>query len=195
MEEKPIGSKWVFNKKMNAKGNVEKYKARLVEKVYSKALGIDFGDIFSLVAKVASIRLLLFVAASLGFEVEQMEIKTKFSHEDMEDNICMKQPEGFAVKGKKELCSKTQEEEEGIYHVPYGSVVSSLMYEMVCTRPDIAHAVGVLSRFMSKPRREHWTSVKQFSRYLCGPNHYHLCYQGRPGLDGVLDICGFVDAN
>jgi hypothetical protein len=40
-------------------------------------------------------------------------------------------------------------------HVPYVSVVGSLMYAMVCTRPDIAHAVGVLSRYMSKPEKEH----------------------------------------
>ena len=39
-------------------------------------------------------------------------------------------------------------------HVPYASAVGSLMYEMVCTRPDIAHAVGVLRRFMSKLGKE-----------------------------------------
>jgi hypothetical protein len=40
-------------------------------------------------------------------------------------------------------------------HVPYASVVGSLMYAMVCTRPDIAHTMGVLSRYMSKPGKEH----------------------------------------
>ena len=80
-------------------------------------------------------------------------------------------------------------------HVPYASAFSSLMYAMVCTKPDIAHAVAVLSRFMSKPRREHWTVVKRVLRYLCGTIDYGLCYQGRPGLDRVLDIRGFVDAN
>jgi len=43
---KPIGSKWVFKKKTNAEGKVERYKSRLVEKGYSQVLGIDFGDIF-----------------------------------------------------------------------------------------------------------------------------------------------------
>ena len=100
---KPIGSKWVFKKKTNAEGKVEKYKARLVAKGYSKVPGIDFGDIFSPVAKVASIRLPLSVAANFDFEVEQMDVKTTFLHEDLEEEIYMKQPEGFAVKGKKEL--------------------------------------------------------------------------------------------
>jgi len=78
--------------------------------------------------------------------------------------------------------------------VPYASVVGSLMYAMVCTRPNIAHAVGVLSRFMSKLGKEHWTTSKRVFRYLNGTSDYGLCYQGIPRLDIVLDIHGFVDA-
>ena len=69
------------------------------------------------------------------------------------------------------------------------------MYEMVCTRPYIAHAVGVLSLYMSKPRKDHWRKVKMVFRYLCGIASYGLCYQGRPGLDTVVDIHGFVDVD
>jgi len=100
---KPIGIKWVFKKKTNVEGKVEKYKAWLVEKGYSQVPRIDFGDIFSPVAKVTSIRLLLSIAAAFDFEVEQMDVKITFLHRDMEEEIYMKQPEGFAVKGKKEL--------------------------------------------------------------------------------------------
>ena len=82
--------------------------------------------------------------------------------------------------------------EEDISRVPYASAVGSLMYAMVCTRPDIAHAVGVLIRFMSKPRKEHWTTTKWVFRYLHRTSDYCLCYQGRSGLDIVLDIRGFV---
>ena len=94
-----------------------------------------------------------------------------------------------------EQCPKTQEEEEDMSHVPYASAVGSLMYAMVCTRPDIAHVVGVLSRFMSNPGKEHWTAVKRVFRYLRGTSNYGLCYQGRPGLERMLDIRGFVDAD
>eukprot|EP00253_Pinus_taeda_P026867 PITA_26867 len=167
---KPIGSKWVFKKKTNAEGKAEKYKARLVAKGYSQVPRIDFGDIFSPIAKVTSIRLLLSFVVAFDFEVEQMDVKTTFLHEDLEEEIYMKQPEGFVVKDKKELdskpvkvpipvgvrlsfeqCPKTQEEEEDMSCVPYASAVGSLMYAMVCTRPNITHAVGVLRRFMSKP--------------------------------------------
>jgi hypothetical protein len=295
---KSVGSKWLFKKKFNAQGKVEKYKARLVAKGYSQVEGIDFGEIFSPVAKLTSIRFILSIAAAFDLEVEQMDVKTTFLHGDLEEEIYMKQPEGFVVKGKKELvcklkkslyglkqsprmwyqkfdtyilglgfvrsradhcvyskqvgnhfiyvvlyvddmllvgnnmdvikevksqlsskfdmkdlgaanfimgmeikrdhanrklwlnqrkyvetilqrfnmhgskpvkvpipigvklstdqCPKTQEEEEDMSHVPYASAVGSLMYAMVCTRPDIAHAVGVLSRYMSKPGKEHW---------------------------------------
>jgi hypothetical protein len=69
------------------------------------------------------------------------------------------------------------------------------MYAMVCTRLDIAHLVGVLSRYMSKPWKEHWIVVKRIFKYLRGTTSYGLYYQGRIGLDKVLDIHGFVDAN
>jgi len=52
--------------------------------------------------------------------------------------------------------------------VQYASAVESLMYAMVCIIPDIAHAVGVVSRFLSNPEREHWEGVKWILRYLNG---------------------------
>jgi hypothetical protein len=52
--------------------------------------------------------------------------------------------------------------------VPYASAVRSLMYEIVYTRLDIAHVVGVLSRYMSKQGKEYLTTVKRVFRYLCG---------------------------
>jgi hypothetical protein len=69
-----------------------------------------------------------------------------------------------------EQCPKTQEEVEDIAHVPYASVFGSLMYAMVCTRPDIAHAVEVLSRYMSTPGNEHWTSAKRVFMYSLAQN-------------------------
>eukprot|EP00253_Pinus_taeda_P021032 PITA_21032 len=211
---KPISSKWVFKKNTNSEGKVEKYKAQLVEKCYSQVPGIDFGDMFSLVAKVASIRLLLSVVVAFDFEVKQMDVKTTFIHGDLEEEIYMKKPEAFSVKGEKELdsksvkvpipisvnlyvehCPNTKKEEEDMSRVPYASAVSSLMYVMVCTRPDIAHAMIALSKFMSKPGKEHWTAMMRVFRYLNGTSDYGLCYQGRPRLDKFLDICGFVDAD
>ena len=60
----------MFKKKTNAERKVEKYKAHLVAKGYSQVPGIDFGDIFSPVAKGTSIRLPLSIAVAFDFEVE-----------------------------------------------------------------------------------------------------------------------------
>jgi hypothetical protein len=66
----PISIKWVFKKKLDAKGKVEKYKAWLVAKGYSKVEGIDFGEIFSPVSKLTSIRFMLYVVSSFDFKLE-----------------------------------------------------------------------------------------------------------------------------
>ena len=113
----------------------------------------------------------------------------------MQDSKPVKVHIPVGVRLSTEQCPKTQEEEEDMFRVPYASAVSSLMYAMVFTRLDIAHAMGVLSRFMSKRGKELWIAMKRIFRYLCGTSDYGLCYQGRPGLDRVLDICGFVNAD
>jgi hypothetical protein len=80
-------------------------------------------------------------------------------------------------------------------HVPYASVVGSLMYAIICTRPDIAHALGVLSKYMSKPGKENWTTIKRVFRYLHGTTDHAIYYQGKARPGRVLDVHGFVDAD
>jgi hypothetical protein len=89
---KYVGSKWLFKKKFNVEGRVEKYKARLVAKGYSQVEGIDFGEIFSPVVKLTSIRFLLSIVAAFDVEVEHMDVNTTFLHGDMEEEIYMKHP-------------------------------------------------------------------------------------------------------
>ena len=82
--------------------------------------------------------------------------------------------------------------------VLYASAVGSLMYDMVCTRPDIAHAMGVVSRYMVNPRKEHWGAVKWLLRYLRGISSTSLWFgKGKVTLQGFVDadICGDVDSS
>ena len=67
-------------------------------------------------------------------------------------------------------------EKENKASVPYSFVVGSLMYAIVCTRPNIAHAVGVVSRFMVNPGKDHWEVVKWIFRYLRGSFKYYLSF-------------------
>ena len=60
--------------------------------------------------------------------------------------------------------------------VPYASLVGSLNYAAVCTRPDIAFAVSTLCRHMKNPTQNHWQAAKRVLRYLKGTKHYGLTY-------------------
>ena len=77
-----------------------------------------------------------------------------------------------------EHCSTSEKEKQEMRGVLYASVVGSLMYAMVCTRPDIAHTVGVVNRFLSNPCKKHWITVKWILRYLRGTSMVCLCFGG-----------------
>jgi hypothetical protein len=99
----------------------------------------------------------------------------------------------------KEDCPQTPEELEYMRSVPYLSAVGSLMYLAVGTRPDIAFAVGALSRFNANPGRVHWKQVQHVFKYLAGTRDLMLCYG--PGQDSTslqiysdADYAGDVDS-
>ena len=73
--------------------------------------------------------------------------------------------------------TQSEAEKEYMARIPYASVVGSLMYVMVCIRPDLAQAVGVVSRFMSNLRKEHCLVVKRILRYLKGTSDIGLVYR------------------
>ena len=73
---------------------------------------------------------------------------------------------------------------------PYRELVGCLLYLSVCTRPDIAHSVGVLSRFMSNPTTAHWTAATGVLKYLAGTRDFGLTF-GKEGLD----LKGYTDAD
>ncbi|KAJ8498998.1 hypothetical protein OPV22_009550 [Ensete ventricosum] len=148
-------------------------------------------------------------------EIEQLDVKTALFHSDLEEKIYVEQLEGFKVKGKEnlvyklkkslyelklkkklshfKLCSNqspsSDEENEKIQKVPYASAVRSLMYAMVYTRPDIAYAMGIASRFIANPGKEHWAVVKWIFRYLRGSSKVCLSFGGGPPmLIGYIDV-------
>nr|GEY10698.1 retrovirus-related Pol polyprotein from transposon TNT 1-94 [Tanacetum cinerariifolium] len=308
---KPIGNKWVYTIKRNGDDQVERYRARLVVKGYAQKEGIDFNEIFFLVVRMTTVRVVLAMCATYDLHLEQLDVKTAFLHGNLDEEIYILQPEGFEQKGKKNLVCRlnkslydlkqvprcwykrfdsfiiglgynrlhanpcayfkrfgnndfvilllyvddmlvagpnkdrisklkaqlarefemkdlgpvnkilgmqihrdrvsrkiwlsrksyvkkilqrfnmqdckpistpfptnvklsskmspsSEEERMEMSRVPYASAVGSLMFAMICTRPDIAHAVGVVSRYMAEPGREHWEAVKRILRYIKG---------------------------
>lgn len=329
--KKALHNKWVYRMKSEANGDI-RYKERLVVKGFQQKPSVDYNEIFSPVVKMTTIRVVLSLVASEDLYLEQLDVKTTFLHGNLDEEIYMKHPEGFIVKGKEEMvcklkkslyglkqarrqwykkfdnfmhrggysrcnadhccyfkrcssdyiilllyvddmlvsgtslqevenlkkqlssefavkdlgeakqilgmriirdiangvlmlsqadyiervlkrfnmenakpvsspigsqilvssmqCAKTNEEKEYMANVPYSSAIGSLMYAMVCMRPDIAHAVGVVSRYASNPGKQHWEAVKWILRYLRGNTNVSLCY----GKGGSI-LRGYVDAD
>ena len=322
---KAIDCKWVFRVKHDENGQIERFKGRLVAKGFQQKYGIDYVETFSPVVRFSSIRALLAFAVSKGMLIHQMDVVTAFLNGHLDEEIYMKQPEGYVKPGtenmvchlKKSLYGLKQSsrcwnkafqdfmlsqqfkqsdadpcifirkldgqltvvavyvddlilladsademenikanlsnqfkmkdmgelhyclgvnitrkenalhisqeqyinsilekynmananpvstpmdinvklEKDDSYSKPvdtvlYQSMIGSLLYAAIATRPDIAHAVGALARFNSAPNETHLTAVKRVFRYLKGTANLHLQYTAVN-----LNIEGYSDAD
>jgi hypothetical protein len=95
-----VGCRWVFTVKVSPNGQVDRLKARLVANGYTQIYGLDYGDTFSPVAKMTSIRLFLSIAAIFHWPLHQLDIKNAFLHGDLQEEVYMEQPPGFVAQGE-----------------------------------------------------------------------------------------------
>lgn len=329
-----VGSRWVFKVKRNADGLIEKFKARLVAQGYSQSHGLDYQEVFSPVVRYSSIRSLLVMANIYDWECHQMDVKTAFLQGDLDEEIYMKQPDGYINKKKpNHVCklnksiyglkqaarcwnhaidsflksegyknssadsclyiksvkqrngkvdfiilalyvddillfsnnidllmeekislgkrfkvedlgevhyvlgmsvkrdrkSRTlsisqpkylegilkrsnmdkckpvstpleqgrkfqqlSEDEKPVNVQGYQMIIGCLTYATTATRPDLAAAVGILSKFMAKPGKDHWTGIKRILRYVQGTLNYGLVYSA---TDKSHVLVGYSDAD
>ncbi|GKV24632.1 hypothetical protein SLEP1_g34217 [Rubroshorea leprosula] len=115
---KAIGCRWIYKLKKDSKGNIERYKARLVIKGYAQKPGIDFDEVFSPVVRMTTIRVVLALAASLDLELEQLDVKTAFLHGDLNEEIYMTQPEGFVEENNRSLVCRLNKSLYGLKQAP-----------------------------------------------------------------------------
>jgi len=92
---KPIGCEWVFVQKRNEKGEVTRYKARLVAQGFSQRPGIDFEETYSPVVDASTFRYLISPAVREGLDLRLMDVVTAYLYGSLENDIYMKLPEGF----------------------------------------------------------------------------------------------------
>ncbi|KAE8702282.1 hypothetical protein F3Y22_tig00110483pilonHSYRG00048 [Hibiscus syriacus] len=180
-----------------------RFKAWLVDKGFSQKEGIDYNEVFSPVVKHSSILVLLAMVAKFDLELEQLDVKTAFLHGELEETIYMHQPEGFTMpnileinKLKSQLSGEFKMKDLGAAKKILGMDIQrnlgSVMYAMVCTRPNISHAVSVVNRYMGCPGKEHWQAVKWILRYLRGTADLCLVYDQS---NCSSNVTGYVDSD
>ncbi|KAH9727035.1 Integrase catalytic domain-containing protein [Citrus sinensis] len=182
--KRAIGSKWVYTKKQGSPNKkTPRYKARLVAKGFAqKEASKNRDEIERLKKQLASefeMKDLGDAQRILGMEIRRdkkngsvwltqksylKRVLERFGMDDKTKPVCTSLAPHFKLSSSS--CPKSQEERDYMARVPYASVVGSLMYAMVCTRPDISQVVSMISRYMHNPGKNQWLAVKWILRYL-----------------------------
>ncbi|KAK8698024.1 hypothetical protein V6N13_114156 [Hibiscus sabdariffa] len=89
------------------------------------------------------------------------------------------------------MCPSTPQERERMSQIPYASAIGSIMYAMICTRPDLSYALSMTSRYQANPGEGHWTAVKNILKHLRRTKYVFLVY----GSEEELCIKGYTDAS
>ena len=139
----PVGCRWIYAIKVGPNGQVDRLKTRLVAKGYTQVYGSDYGDTFSLVAKIASVRLLLSMAAMCSWPLYQLDIKNAFLHGDLADEVYMEQLPGFVAQGESSLACKLRRSLYGLKQSPraWFGCFSSVGQEFSMLRSIADHSV------------------------------------------------------
>ncbi|KAK9003876.1 hypothetical protein V6N11_018772 [Hibiscus sabdariffa] len=91
-------------------------------------------------------------------------------------------PMRHGISLSKEMCPSTPQERERMSQIPYASAIGSIMYAMICTRPDLSYALSMTSRYQANPGEDHWTAVKNILKHLRRTKDVFLVYGGEEEL-------------
>nr|GEU52867.1 hypothetical protein [Tanacetum cinerariifolium] len=113
-----IGTKWVFRNKKDERGILVREKHRLVAQGHNQEEGIDYEEVFALVARIESIRLFLAYASFMGFMVYQMDVKSAFLYGTIKEKVYFCQPSGFEDPDYPDKVYKVVKELYGLHQAP-----------------------------------------------------------------------------
>ena len=129
---KAVGSKWVFKAKTDADGYVERFKARLMAQGFSQMFGLDYDATFCPVVRLESVRALIAFSAQQGLQLHQVDVTTAFLNGQLEEEVYMKQPDGFVAPGNEHLVYRLKKSIYGLKQSPrcWNFVLDSHLKEM-----------------------------------------------------------------
>nr|GEX99720.1 hypothetical protein [Tanacetum cinerariifolium] len=182
-----------WNKK-DERGIVVRNKARLVAQGHTQEKGIDYEEVFALVARIEAIRLFLAYASFIGFMVYQIAVKSAFRQDKYVAEILKKfgltdgKSASTPIDIEKPLLKDPNGEDVDVH--TYRSMIGSLMY-LTSSRLDIMFAVCACAHFQVIPKASHLHAVKRIFRYLKGKPHLGLWYP----KDSPFDLVAYSDSD
>nr|GEX02104.1 putative ribonuclease H-like domain-containing protein [Tanacetum cinerariifolium] len=158
-----IGTKWILKNKRDARGIVVRNKARLIAQGHRHEQGIDYDEVFTSVARIEAIRLFLAFASYVGFLVYQMDVKSAFLYDIIDEEVYVTQPKGFMHPQHPKKVYKVVKALYGLYQAPRAW-------------PDIMFALNACSRHQVTPTTSNLEAVKKIFKYLKGQPKLGLWY-------------------
>eukprot|EP00253_Pinus_taeda_P014452 PITA_14452 len=113
-----VSSKWLYKIKHGADGSAEKFKARFVARGFSQKEGVDYDGIFATVARYTTICSIIALAASQGWNLHQMDVKTAFLHGSIKEEVYVEQPKGFEVQDRQTHVCRLKKALYGLKQAP-----------------------------------------------------------------------------
>lgn len=129
------------------------------------------------------------------FMTQQRYLEKVLSRYGMSSAKSVNTPLGGHLKLSSSQSPETEGERLDMDKYPYANVVGSIMYSMICTRPDLAYSLSMVSRFMSNPGMPHWQALKWIMRYLRSSMGLGLLYKKREENDDDNDVIGYADSD
>jgi hypothetical protein len=142
-----VTSKWVYKIKHAVDGSVDKYKERFVARGFSQNEEEDYDETFAPVARYTSIRAIISPAASMGWNLHQMDVKTAFLNGAIEEEVYIEKPQGFEVHSRDTHICRLKKDLYGLkqapraWYVRKGSYLTRLGFSKSHADPNLFYKV------------------------------------------------------
>ncbi|KAM0019556.1 putative RNA-directed DNA polymerase [Helianthus debilis subsp. tardiflorus] len=146
-DRKPIGCRWIYKIKYKANGEIERFKARLVAKGYSQREGVDFGETFSPVVKMVTIRCVLSLAVQNSWPIFQLDVNNAFLYGSISEDVYMSLPPGYFSENETKVC-KLVKSLYGLKQAPrkWNEKLTQVLVTMGFVRSVCDHSMFTLSK-------------------------------------------------